>query len=148
MNFLRRSSPKQAWTASHSQKAEIQYLSGVDSTSPLAPAYLKVAGVTNLDVHQTALHRAHRFFSSKGALLPTRYSPLADYQRVRIIDAGTRTTLVWPRELAAVQSLKNGRQSDSREGNRVHVEWALVCRSHDNHRDSTPAGAHSYSLFL
>ena len=52
MNFLHRSGPKQAWTASPSQEAEIQYLGGVDSTSPLAPAYLEFAGVTNLNVRQ------------------------------------------------------------------------------------------------
>ena len=72
-----------------------------------ASAYLKVAGVSNLDAHPTALYHAHRLLLIEGSTGATdvRGSPLADYQHVRFIDTGTRTTLVWPRELAAVQSI-------------------------------------------
>ena len=57
--------------------------------------------------HPTALYNAHRLLlieESTGATC-VRDLPLADYQYVRIIDIGTRTTLVWPRELAFVRSM-------------------------------------------
>ena len=126
------------------KKAEIQYPGGVDLTSPLALAYLKVACVTNLGVYPAALRRAHRCSSSKRASLCSIFTASG------LSESSTRgSEQLWygHGNWLRYSPWENGRQWGAQEANRVHAEWALVCLGgYDNHRD-TPAGGKSYSLF-